>query len=151
MRGSSACRPRPTRAKTSKSLSGTSANRSLLTGALLGVATFAIYMIGSNRSFGYDAAATIANFVATPSLWDAFAVRSVIPTIPVTQVSGNDHVLVSLLSHLIYSATGSRSEVVYRVLPALAAGGTVGISTAFRARPFGLLAGPSPGLSIATD
>src|SRR5204863_3844905 len=151
MRGSSACRRRPTRAKTSKSLSGTSANRSLLTGALLGVATFAIYMIGSNRSFGYDAAATIANFVATPSLLDEFAVRSVIPTIPVTQVAGNDHVLVSLLSHVIYSATGSRNEVVYRLLPALGAGATVGLSTGVLVRRFGLLAGLCAGLYIATD
>src|SRR6266700_5709245 len=151
MRGSSACRPRPTRAKTSKSLSGTSANRSLLTGALLGVATFAIYMIGSNRSFGYDAAATIANFVATPSLLDAFAVRSVIPTIPVTQVAGNDHVLVSLLSHVIYSATGTRNEVIYRLLPALGAGATVGLSTGVLVRRFGLLAGLCAGLYIATD
>src|SRR5437899_2860287 len=151
MRGSSACRPRPTRAKTSKSLSGTSANRSLLTGALLGVATFAVYMIGSNRSFGYDAAATFANFVATPSLWDAFAVRSVIPTIPVTQVAGNDHVLVSLLSHVIYSATGSRNEVVYRLLPAFGGGATVGLSTGVLVRRFGLLAGLCAGLYIATD
>src|SRR5436190_5652486 len=151
MRGSSACRPRPTRAKTSKSLSGTSANRSLLTGALLGVATFAVYMIGSNRSFGYDAAATFANFVATPSLLDAFAVRSVIPTIPVTQVAGNDHVLVSLLSHVIYSATGSRNEVVYRLLPAFGGGATVGLSTGVLVRRFGLLAGLCAGLYIATD
>src|SRR3989442_8259894 len=151
MRGSSACRPRPTRAKTSKSLSGTSANRSLLTGALLGVATFAVYMIGSNRSFGYAAAATFANFVATPSLWDAFAVRSVIPTIPVTQVAGNDHVLVSLLSHVIYSATGSRNEVVYRLLPAFGGGATVGLSTGVLVRRFGFLAGLCAGLYIATD
>src|SRR2546428_8855250 len=151
MRGSSACRPRPTRAKTSKSLSGTSANRSLLTGALLGVATFAVYMIGSNRSFGYDAAATFANFVATPSLWDAFAVRSVIPTIPVTQVAGNDHVLVSLLSHVIYSATGSRNEVVYRLLRAFGGGATVGLSTGVLVRRFGFLAGLCAGLYIATD
>jgi len=107
-------------------------------------------MIGSSRSFGYDAAATFANFVATPSLWDAFAVRSVIPTIPVTQVATNDHVLVSLLSHLIYSATGSRSEVVYRVLPALAGGATVGLSTGVLVRRFGLLAGACAGLYIAT-
>src|SRR5207245_10087034 len=102
------------------------ANRSLLTGALLGVATFAVYMIGSNRSFGYDAAATFANFVATPSLWDAFAVRSVIPTIPVTQVAGTDHVLVWRLSRVIYSAPGSRNAVVYRLLPAFGGGATVG-------------------------
>jgi len=108
-------------------------------------------MIGSNRSLGYDAAASFANFIATPSIWDAFAVRSVIPTIPVTQVATNDHVLLSLLSHLIYSATGTRSEVVYRLLPALAAGATVGVSTAALARRFGILAGICAGLFIATD
>src|SRR5438552_10639151 len=151
MRGSSACRPPRTRAKTSKSLSGTSGKREIVAGAVLGVATFAVYMIGSNRSFGYDAAATFANFIATPSLWDAFAVRSVIPTIPVTQVATNDHVLVSLVSHLIYSATGSRSEVLYRFLPALAAGGAVGLSTGALVRRFGLLAGVCAGLYIATD
>src|SRR5438874_13150687 len=151
MRGSSACRPRRTRAKTSKSLSGTSARKSVVSGALLGIATFAVYMIGSSRSFGYDAAATFANFVATPSLWDAFAVRSVIPTIPVTQVATNDHVLLSLVSHVIYSLTGSRSEVVYRLLPAMAAGGTVGLSTTVLVRRFGVLAGVCAGLYIATD
>jgi hypothetical protein len=108
-------------------------------------------MVGSTRSFGYDAAATFANFIATPSLWDAFAVRSVIPTIPVTQVATNDHVLLSLLSHVIYSLSGSRSEVVYRVLPALAAAGTVGLSTAVLSRRFGLLAGICAGIFIATD
>jgi len=108
-------------------------------------------MVGSNRSFGYDAAATFANFVATPSIWDSFAVRSVIPTIPVTQVATNDHVLVSFLSHLIYSATGSRNEVLYRFIPALAAGGTVGLSTSALALRFGLLAGICAGLYIATD
>jgi len=131
--------------------SRTSSRPAALAGALLGVATFAIYMIGSNRSFGYDAAATFANFVATPSLLDAFAVRSVIPTIPVTQVATNDHVLLSLISHLIYSITGSRSEIVYRVLPALAGGATVGLSTGVLGRRFGLLAGVCAGLFIATD
>src|SRR5205807_5102955 len=120
-------------------------------GLLLGVVTAAVYMIGARRSFGYDAAASFANFIATPSIWDAFAVRSVIPTIPVTQVATNDHVLLSLLSHLIYSATGTRSEVVYRLLPALAAGATVGVSTAALARRFGILAGICAGLFIATD
>ena len=108
-------------------------------------------MVGSSRCFGYDAAATMANFVATPSIWDAFAFRSVIPTIRLEYVAGNDHVLVSLLSHLVYSLTGSRSEVVYRTLPALAAGTTVGLSTSALARRFGLLAGVCAGLYIATD
>ena len=108
-------------------------------------------MAGSNRSFGYDAAATFANFIATPSIWDAFAVRTVIPTIPIEHVATNDHVLLSLVSHLVYTATGSRSEVLYRVLPALAAGATVGISTGVLTRRFGLLAGVCAGLFIATD
>jgi hypothetical protein len=108
-------------------------------------------MVGSTRSFGYDAAATFANFIATPSLWDAFAVRSVIPTVPVSQVATNDHVLLSLISHVIYSLSGSRSEVLYRVLPALAAAGTVGLSTAVLSRRFGLLAGICAGIFIATD
>ncbi len=108
-------------------------------------------MVGSNRSLGYDAAATFANFIATPSLWDAFAVRTVIPTIPVEQVATNDHVLVSLLSHIVYSATGSRSEVVYRFLPALAGATTVGVSTTVLVRRFGIVAGLCAGLFIATD
>ena len=120
-------------------------------GLLLGVVTAAVYMIGARRSFGYDAAASFANFIATPSIWDAFAVRSVIPTIPLTQVATNDHVLLSLLSHLIYSATGTRSEAVYRLIPALAAGATVGVSTAALVRRFGMLAGVCAGLYIATD
>jgi hypothetical protein len=132
-------------------LSGTSAKHSAWAGALLGVATFAVYMVGSNRSFGYDAAATFANFIATPSIWDAFAVRSVIPTVPVAQVATNDHVLLSLLSHLIFSVSGSRSEVVYRVPPALAAGATVAISSGALMRRFGLVAGLCAGLFIATD
>src|SRR5712691_5744224 len=150
MRGSSACRPRHTPAKTWKSLSR-KLDRGLAGGLVLGLLTFLVYMIGSNRSFGYDAAATFANFVATPSLWDAFAVRSVIPTIPVTQVATNDHVLLSLISHVIYSVTGSRSEVVYRLLPALAAGATVGLSTGILVRRFGMLAGLCAGVYVATD
>jgi hypothetical protein len=107
-------------------------------------------MIGSGRSFGYDAAATFANFIATPSLWDAFAVHAVIPTIPLKSVASNDHVLFSLVSHVIYSTTGSRSEAVYRLLPALAAGGTVGVMATVLSRKFGLLAGLSAALYIAT-
>ena len=121
-----------------------------IAGIGLGVLTTAVYLIGSNRSFGYDAAATFANFIATPSLWDAFAVHSIIPTIDIKNVASNDHVLLSLLSHLIYSATGSRSEVVYRLLPALAAGGTVGVMAGVMSRKFGLVAGISAALYIAT-
>ena len=108
-------------------------------------------MIGSGRSYGYDAAATFGNFVATPSLLDAFAIHAAMPTIPIKDIASNDHPLLSLLSHLIYSATGSRSEAAYRLLPAIAAGGTVGIAAAVLSRKFGLLAGVSAALYVATD
>ncbi|HEV2028035.1 MAG TPA: hypothetical protein VGS16_05805 [Candidatus Dormibacteraeota bacterium] len=120
-------------------------------GVLLGAATAAVYLIGSNRSYGYDAAASFANFVATPSLWDAFAVGTVLPSVPLKSVASNDHVLLSLLSHLIYSTTGSRSEIAYRLVPALAAGGTVGVTATVLAQRFGSLAGVCAGLFIATD
>lgn len=101
--------------------------------------------------FGYDSAVTFANFIATPSFVDAFAVHTQQPTIPLAQIAGNDHVLVSLVSHLIYTLSGSRSEVLYRLVPALAAGGTVGVSAWALATRFGLLAGASAGLFIAAD
>src|SRR5712692_517130 len=126
-------------------------NAPIVVGAALGIATTAAYLIGSGRSFGYDAAATFGNFVATPNLIDAFAVHSAMPTMPLKSIASNDHVLLSLMSHFIYSLTGSRSEVVYRLVPALAAGGTVGVSAVALARPFGLLAGACAGLFIATN
>src|SRR2546425_7234362 len=111
----------------------------------------AVSLIGARRSFGYDAAATFANFVATPSLVDAFAVRAAMPSIVLKNIASNDHVFLSLISHVIYSVTGLRNEWVYRLVPALAAGGTIGVSTAVLARRFGLLAGTSAGLFIATN
>ena len=126
-------------------------NAPVVVGVALGIATVAAYLIGSGRSFAYDAAATFGNFVATPNLIDAFAVHSAMPTMPLKSIASNDHVFLSLISHFIYSLTGSRSEVVYRLVPALAAGGTVGVSAAVLARRFGLLAGACAGLFIATD
>jgi hypothetical protein len=101
--------------------------------------------------FGYDSAVTFANFIATPSLLDAFAVSTQQPTIPLAQIAGNDHVLVSLISHLVYSLTGTRSEVVYRLVPALAAGGAVGVTAKALADRFGLVAGAAAGLYVATN
>jgi uncharacterized membrane protein len=126
-------------------------NAPIVAGAALGIATTAAYLIGSGRSFGYDAAATFGNFVATPNLIDAFAVHSAMPSMPLKSIASNDHVFLSLISHVIFSLTGSRSEVVYRLVPALAAGGTVGVSAAVLARRFGLLAGACSGLFVATN
>ena len=124
---------------------------SAFVGAILGVAAAAAYLVGSGRAFGYDAAVTFANFVATPSLLDAFAVHSQQPTIPLFGIAGNDHVLVSFLSHLIYSTTGSRWEVLYRLIPALAAAGTVGVTAAVLVNRFGLIAGVCAGVFITTN
>jgi len=55
------------------------------------------------------------------------------------------------VSHLAYSLTGSRSEAVYRFLPAVAGGATVAVTTAALAPRFGVLAATSAGLFIATD
>jgi Dolichyl-phosphate-mannose-protein mannosyltransferase len=126
-------------------------NAAIVVGAALGIATTAAYLIGSGRSFGYDAAATFGNFVATPNVIDAFAVHSAMPSMPLKSIASNDHVFLSLISNVIYSLTGSRSEMVYRLVPALAAGGTVGVSAAVLARRFGLLAGACAGLFIATN
>ena len=120
-------------------------------GAILGVATAVAYLVGSGRVFGYDSAVTFANFIATPSMLDAFAVHSQQPTIPIATIAGNDHVLVSLLSHFIYTLTGTRSEVVYRILPALSAGGAVGVTAAVLVARFGAVAGACAGLYVATD
>ena len=122
-----------------------------LVGVALGAATAAAYLIGSGRVFGYDSAVTFANFIATPSLLDAFAVHTQQATIPLAQIAGNDHVLVSLVSHVIYSLSGSRSEVVYRLVPALAAGGTVGVAAWALAQRFGQLAGASAAVYLATN
>ena len=125
--------------------------RAAVLGAVLGVATAAVYLIGSGRVFAYDSAVTFANFIATPALLDAFAVHSQQPTIPLSTIAGNDHVLVSLISHVIYSVSGSTSEVVYRILPAIAAGGTVGVMAALLSARFGVIAGACAGLYIASD
>ena len=126
-------------------------NAPIVFGLALGVATTAAYLIGSGRSLGYDAAATFANFIATPNLVDAFAVHPVVPSIVLKSIASNDHVFFSLVSHVIYSLTGSRSEVVYRLMPALAAGATVGVSAVVLSRRFGLLAGACAGLFVATN
>src|SRR5437763_629681 len=120
-------------------------------GLAIGVVAAAVYLIGGRRVFGYDSAVTFANFIATPNVLDAFAVHTQQATIPLAQIAGNDHVLVSLVGHVIYSLTGTRSEIVYRLLPALAAGGTVGVTTIALASRFGLLAGIPAGLYVATN
>jgi hypothetical protein len=118
---------------------------------MLGTRTAGTYLIGAGRTFGFDAAFTFGNWVATPSLWDAFGRNTGFGNVSIAYAASSNHVLISVLSHVIYSLTGSHDEAVYRVLPAVAGGLTVGVMATLLARRFGWLAGLGAGLFIATD
>ncbi|MCU1450518.1 MAG: hypothetical protein JWP02_2688 [Acidimicrobiales bacterium] len=113
--------------------------------AVLGFGAFAatscVYLIGASRAFGYDAAVTVGRFVATPSLTDPFRL----------QVVYNNHVLFSFLEHVVYTVTGSRSEVVLRLLPVGAAAIVVAIVAVVAAGRWGLLAGVTGAVVVATN
>ena len=94
---------------------------------IVGAAVAAFYAIGAGRAFNLDAAATVANFVATPSLLDSFT----------EQLVYNNHVLFSFADHLVYSATGSSDEALLRALPIIAAGLALAVLSTELARRFG--------------
>src|SRR5687768_2711489 len=94
---------------------------------IVGAAVVAFYAIGAGRAFNLDAAATVANFVVTPSLLDPFT----------EQIVYNNHVLFSFVDHLVYSATGSSDEAVLRALPIVAAGLALGVLARELAPRFG--------------
>ena len=110
-------------------------SRPFTLGIITGLAAFFGYLPGSSRAFDYDGSVTVANFVFTPSLLDPFR-RDVVL---------NNHPFFSFLEHLVYTASGSRSEVLMRMLPITAGAATVGLIvgwTAARFRPtVGLAAG----------
>ncbi|MDQ1402939.1 MAG: hypothetical protein QOG03_1255, partial [Actinomycetota bacterium] len=114
---------------------------SLRLGTVAALVTGVVYMIGSSRPFGYDASVTVARFVATPSLLDALRRQDVF----------NNHVLFSLAEHVVYSLTGSRSEVVLRLLPVAAAAGVVGLTAVMAARRWGLVAGAVAAVVVAAN
>jgi hypothetical protein len=109
----------------------------------LGVAlvTGAGYAIGSGRAFDYDGGITVHHFVATPSLRDAIT----------RQVVFNNHYLFSLLEHVIYTVTGSASEVVMRIAPITLGAGTVGLLAHALARRWGLLPALAGAVVLATN
>lgn len=116
----------------------------------LGLVTFALYMVGAGRTLGYDAAVTFAHFIATPSIWDPFG-RSSYYGYPAAALVGGNHLLLSFLEHLLFSATGSRSEALYRILPAAAAAGAVAVTAYALAKRFGALAGGCAGAFMAAN
>lgn len=91
--------------------------------------SFAAYLVGAGRSYGYDESVTVGAFVSAPSLLDPFR----------RQVVFNNHPLFSFLEHLVWSA-GGRSEAWLRALPALSGATTVGLCAWWLARRHGVAA-----------
>ena len=115
---------------------GPSSNRAALAGTLLGVATFAVYMIGSNRSFGYDAAASFAKGqVVTPgSLVSIFGSDlasglSQAGTIPLSNSLGGVSVKFNdIPAPLVFvSPTQINAQLPWGVLPPGTSSGTVSV------------------------
>lgn len=104
-------------------------------GALLGALCAALYAHGLGRGYNYDESVTVAHFIHTPSLLDAFRL----------QIVNNNHPFLSFADHLIGNATGHFDEVTLRLLPLVAAVGGVVVLTLVCARRLGLLAGLAAG------
>lgn len=111
-----------------------------LLGAAVAVVVFAAYMVGSSRPFGFDEAASFAYGVATPDFFDALGASLHGPYSAAYVLGTNDHVLVSVISHSVYSLTQVRDEWVYRVFPTACAAGAVGVTAAALRSRFGLVA-----------
>jgi uncharacterized membrane protein len=112
------------------------ARQAAVAGAASGLLTFGLYLPGASRAFGYDAGTTVGHFIATPSVFDPFR----------RQVVYNNHVFFSFLEHLVYSVTGSTSEVVLRLVPIAAGAVAVGLLAGAITRRWGVV----PGLAAAT-
>lgn len=124
-------------AETDRRTTGSTAWAAIATAA----GAWAFYWVGSSRAFSYDGAASVKNFIATPSDFDAFRKHVVF----------NNHPLLSFLEHLVFDATGSRSEMVMRVLPVTFAAATVGLMLWLLCRPFGLRAAWAGTLLLAVN
>jgi hypothetical protein len=116
----------------------------------LGLTLTAVALLGAGRQLAYDEAVSFGYFVATPSPFDVFG-RSSFLGVPMWVISTNNHPLFNFLQHLIYNATHSRAEWVYRVLPALCGGACVSITGLALQPRFGRLGGLAAMLFLATN
>jgi hypothetical protein len=112
----------------------------LVTGAVVGGLTFAVYILGAGRNYDYDSSQTVGTFIATRSLLDPFRRQTVF----------NNHPLLSFLDHLVYSA-GWHSPSGLRVLPIFFGAVAVALVTAWAARCWGILAGACAGVLLAAN
>lgn len=108
-------------------------------GAAVGAVTFAAYMVGSGRAYGYDAAVTVDQFVTRG--WST----------PFTeQTVYNNHPLFSLVEHAVYVVAGS-SEPVLRAAPCLFAAMAVGLLVWYLGERWGLAAGVAAGVVLTAN
>jgi hypothetical protein len=110
-------------------------------GWLVALATLGLFCVGSTRPFSWDASNSVGHFIATPSLVDPF----------VNNVEVNNHVLLSALEHAVYTATGSKDELLLRLPPILFGAAVVGIVAWEIARRWGTVPALAGALVIATN
>lgn len=118
---------------------------------VVAAAALALYMVGSQRGFGYDEAASFGYAVATPNFFDALGASLHGPYSTAYVVGTNDHVLVSVIGHAIYSLTHARDEWIYRIVPAAAGAAAVGVLVFALLQRVSLLASLAGGAFMATD
>jgi len=116
----------------------------------LGAALAAVALVGAGRQFAYDEAVSFGYFVATPSPLDVFG-RSSFLGVPMWLIATNNHPLFNFLEHLLYSATHTRAEWAYRVLPAIGGGACVAFTGLALQPRFGRLGAVAGMLFLATN
>jgi hypothetical protein len=109
-------------------------------GAVAGILTFALYLLGAGRNYDYDSSQTVGTFIATRSLLDPFRRQTVF----------NNPPLLSFLDHLVYSA-GWHGAAALRVLPILFGAFAVALVAAWATRCWGVLAGLCAAALLATN
>ena len=105
------------------------------------VATFGFLLPGSGRSYDQDSGLTVGFFVGTHSIWDAFNKAYLL----------TNQVFFSFLDHLVYSATGSNSEVALRMLPITISAVAVGLLAGLLTKRLGVVAGFAGAAVLATN
>src|SRR3954447_395316 len=95
------------------------------------LATLVFLVPGAGRGFDQDSGLEVGLFVATHSVWDAFNKLYLL----------TNQVLFSFFEHLVYSTTGSRSEIVMRLLPIAFTAIAVGLLAGLLTERFGVVPG----------
>ena len=112
--------------------------------ALAGVAAVVVGLhglVGLRDPYSYDEALTVAWFVKAPTVVDSVTRQAVF----------NNHPLISLLDHLVYSVTGSSSPEVMRIIPLIALSLSVALLAYAATRRWGWWQGALAAAILATN